>query len=136
MTPEFLQHLLARAVVRDFLRFAAVGVVATAVHYAVLIGLTELAGVHPVIGTACGALTGGVVSYTLNRLYTFTARPAYMRGLAKFIIVISIGAALNAGIVAFFMWVGLWYLVAQFIATAIVLIWNFAVSRVVVFREP
>jgi len=136
MTPEFLQQLLARAVVRDFLRFAAVGALATAVHYAVLIGLTEVFGVHPVIGTACGALTGGVVSYVLNREFTFTARPAFMRGLVKFIIVISIGAALNAGIVAFFMWVGLWYLFAQFIATGIVLIWNFAVSRVVVFREP
>jgi putative flippase GtrA len=136
MTPEFLQQLLAREVVRDFLRFAAVGAVATAVHYAVLIGLTEIFGVHPVLGTACGALTGGVVSYTLNRIYTFAARPAYMRGLVKFIIVISIGAALNAAIVAFFMWLGLWYLFAQFIATGIVLIWNFAVSRVVVFREP
>jgi putative flippase GtrA len=135
MTPEFMQQLLARAVVRDFLRFTAVGVVATAVHYALLIGLTELAGVHPVIGTACGALIGGVVSYTLNRIYTFTARPAYMRGLVKFIVVISVGAGLNAAIVAFFMWLGLYYIFAQFIATAIVLIWNFAVSRVVVFRE-
>jgi putative flippase GtrA len=135
MTPEFVQQLLARAVVRDFLRFTAVGAVATGVHYAVLIGLAELAGVHPVIGTACGALTGGVVSYTLNRIYTFAVRPAYMRGLVKFIVVISIGAALNAGIVAVFMWLGLWYLFAQFIATGLVLIWNFAVSRVVVFRQ-
>ncbi len=136
MTPEFLQQVLARAVVRDFFRFAAVGVVATAVHYAVLIALAELAGVHPVLGTVCGAISGAVVSYTLNRLYTFTARPAYMRGLAKFFVVIGIGAALNAGIVALFMWLGLHYIFAQFIATGLVLIWNFAVSRVVVFREP
>jgi putative flippase GtrA len=135
MTPEFVQQLLARAVVRDFLRFATVGAVATAAHYAVLIALTELAGVNPVTATVIGFGVGAVVSYTLNRRYTFAVRPAYMRGLAKFVVVIGIGAALNAAIVAFFIGAGLHYLIAQVIATGLVLIWNFAAARLVVFRS-
>jgi putative flippase GtrA len=134
MTPEFLQHLLAREVVRDFLRFATVGAVATAAHYAVMIALTELGGMDPVAATVCGFAVGAVVSYTLNRRYTFAVRPAYMRGFLKFAIVIGIGAVLNAAIVAFFISFGLHYMVAQVIATGVVLIWNFAGARLIVFR--
>ncbi len=131
---DFVRAILGRQVVRDFFKFAAVGVVATAAHYAVLIALTEFGGLHPVPSTICGSIVGAVVSYTLNRIFTFTVRPAYMRGLAKFMVVIGIGAAINAGIVALLIWVGLHYMVAQVIATCVVLLWNFGVSRVAVFR--
>jgi putative flippase GtrA len=134
MTPEFVQQLLARAVVRDFLRFAAVGAVATAAHYAVMIALTELAGFNPVTATVCGFAVGAVVSYTLNRIYTFSVRPAFGRGLVKFLVVVGIGAVLNAAIVAFFIELRLHYMIAQVIATCVVLIWNFAGARLVVFR--
>lgn len=134
MTPEFVQQLLTRAVVRDFLRFAAVGAVATAAHYTVLLTLAELAGMNPVAATVCGFCVGAVVSYTLNRIYTFAVRPAYGRGLAKFFLVVGVGAVLNAAIVAFFISFGLHYMIAQVIATGVVLIWNFAGARLVVFR--
>lgn len=134
MTPEFVQQLLTRAVVRDFLRFAAVGAVATAAHYAVLMSLVSFAKVSPVPATVCGFCVGALVSYTLNRIYTFQTRPAFGRGLAKFLIVVGIGAVLNAAIVAFFIHRGLYYMVAQLIATGVVLIWNFAGARLVVFR--
>jgi putative flippase GtrA len=134
VTPEFLQQLLARDVVRDFLRFATVGAVATAAHYAVMIALVQFGGVDPVTATVCGFAVGAVVSYTLNRRYTFAVRPAYMRGFLKFAIVIGIGAVLNAAIVALFIRFGLHYMVAQVIATCVVLIWNFAGARLIVFR--
>ena len=47
---------------------------------------------------------------------------------------IGIGAVLNAAIVAFFMRLGLHYMIAQVIATWVVLIWNFAGARLIVFR--
>lgn len=134
MTPEFLQQLLSRAVVRDFLRFAMVGAVATAAHYAVLVALVQFAGIGPVIATVCGFAVGAVVSYTLNRRYTFAVRPEFMRGFLKFAAVVGIGALLNAAIVAFFVNAGLYYLVAQVIATGVVFIWNFAGARLIVFR--
>lgn len=134
MTPEFVQQLLGRAVVRDFLRFAAVGAVATVVHYAVLIAMTELGSADPVWATVCGFLVGALVSYTLNRLYTFAAKPAFGKGLAKYLLVIAIGAVINAGIVAAFVGAGFHYMIGQVIATGLVLIWNFAGARLLVFR--
>ncbi len=111
-----------------------VGAVATSAHYAVMIALVELAQVDPVVATVCGFGVGAVVSYTLNRRFTFETKPAYGRGLAKFLVVIAIGAVLNAGIVALLIGWGLHYMAAQVIATLIVLVWNFAGSRLVVFR--
>lgn len=129
-----VQHFLERPVVRDFLRFAMVGALATAVHYSVLIAMTELGGAHPVFATVCGFFAGAVVSYVLNRRYTFAAKPAFGKGLAKYLLVIGIGAVINAGIVAAFVASGIHYMIGQVIATGLVLIWNFGAARVFVFR--
>ncbi len=129
-----MQQFLDRPVVRDFLRFAMVGALATAVHYSVLLAMTELGGADPVFATICGFFAGAVVSYVLNRRFTFANKPAFGKGLAKYLLVIAIGAVINAGIVAAFVQSGTHYMIGQVIATGLVLIWNFGASRVFVFR--
>jgi putative flippase GtrA len=125
---------LAHPVARQFGRFVLVGVCATGVHYAILIALKEVAGVGVLWATTAGYAVGAVVSYTLNRLFTFEVRPAYGAGLVKFLGVIFVGAGINALIVALLTGAGAHYLFAQVVATGLVLIWNFAVSRALVFR--
>lgn len=129
-----MKDWLAHPMARQFVRFAAVGVAATSVHYAILIALKEWAGTGPVLATTAGYAVGAVVSYTLNRRFTFEVRPAYGAGLVKFLGVIFVGALINALIVALLVAAGAHYLVAQVIATGLVLIWNFLVSRALVFR--
>jgi putative flippase GtrA len=121
-------------IARQFLRFAAVGAVATTIHYLTLIALVEVFAVEPLAATLTGFAAGAVVGYSLNRRYTFDTRPAYASGLFKFLIVIGVGAAINTAIFAFFVRQGLHYMAAQVIATGIVLVWNYAGSRLVVFR--
>jgi putative flippase GtrA len=121
-------------IARQFLRFVAVGAAATSVHYVLLIALIEVLEVEPLAATLIGFAAGAVVGYSLNRRYTFDTRPAYASGLIKFLIVIGVGAAINTAIFSFFVRQGLHYMVAQVIATGLVLIWNYAGSRWVVFR--
>jgi putative flippase GtrA len=64
-----------RAVFGEFLRFAAVGVVATIVHYSILISLVELAHAPLIPSTSVGFVFGAVVSYALNRRITFAISP-------------------------------------------------------------
>jgi putative flippase GtrA len=134
MTPEGLWRWLNQGAPREFARFTAVGAVATATHYTLMIALKELGHVNVVVATICGYALGAVVSYTLNRRFTFSTRPAYGRGLAKFLAVTCVGAVLNAAIVALLTNQGLYYMLAQVIATGLVLIWNFTGARLLVFR--
>lgn len=119
---------------RQFLRFAGVGVVGTAVHYAAMFAAVELLHVSPVIGSGIGFLVSLGASYALNRMWTFDKRPPWARGFLVYFLVCAVGLAINMGIVALGVSAGLHYMVAQVIATPVALLWNFFSSRFIVFR--
>ncbi len=118
----------------EFLRFAAVGVLATATHYSILIFLVELVHAPLILSTSIGFTAGAVVSYALNRKITFRHQPHFGRGLIKFVLVGFVGLGINALIVAALTRAGLQYMIAQMFATGLVLVWNFSVARMIVFR--
>ena len=57
----------------QFLRYASVGVAAFVFHYATLIGLVESDTLTPTPAALAGFVVGGVVSYVLNRRFTFVS---------------------------------------------------------------
>ena len=57
-----------------FLRYAAVGALATAVHYLVLVLSVEVATWPAYLGSGLGAVIGAQVAYLGNRHYTFAHR--------------------------------------------------------------
>jgi putative flippase GtrA len=134
-TRSFVDRAAGHPTVRQFLRFASVGAVATVVHYGVLIALVELAGVGAVLATSLGFLAGVVVSYALNRRLTFVTRQPIGTAFIKYLLALTVGLAINGGIVAGLQPLGLHYLIAQVIATGVVLFWNFGASRYLVFRD-
>lgn len=119
----------------QIIRYAGVGVVSTATHYVVLVTLKEIFHVNPVIGTVIGYGLGTLVSYTLNRQFTFKTRPEFARGLAKFVLVNIVGMSLNALIMYTLTGLGFYYLLAQVIATGTVFIFNFTAARLFVFKR-
>ena len=135
MTPERLQQILSHALVRQAGRFAIVGAIATAAHYAILIALVEIGHVEPVVATTFGYGVGIVVSYTLNRRFTFGETTAPVASsFAKFALLYGVGAVLNGAIMGGLIGLGAPYLLAQVVATGIVLFWNFLGARYIVFR--
>lgn len=70
-----------------FAKFGAVGVVNTAVAYAVFVVLAVLLGVAAPVAHALGWLGGMATSWTLNRRWTFGDRAISTRGgLVRFIV--------------------------------------------------
>ena len=123
-------------ILRQFLTFSGVGLVAAVAHYGVLIAFVEGFGMAPVIATLWGFLAGAAVSYVLNRRYTFRSDRPHRAAAPRFLAVSTGGFLLN-GIV---MWVlnetwGVPYLLAQVVATAIVLFWNFSANLLWTFRS-
>ena len=124
----------AGADVRQFLRFLLVGGVATALQYSVLITSVEW-GHAPKLPASVGAyLCGAVASYLLNRSFTFKSDIAHGRGFAKFMVVNLIGLGLNTLIFYALTQASVHYILAQMIATGLVLIWNYFGARLFVFR--
>ena len=121
---------------QQFLRFAAVGGVAVLVHYSIMIALVELAAWPVVVASTLGFTIGAVVSYGLNRIFTFvgSSQPLGL-GFVKFSLVVGVGLLMNGAIVALLHGWGLPYMLAQATATGLVTFWNFGANRALVFHR-
>ena len=122
--------------VTQFVLFFGVGAVATAAHYLVMIVLADVFHLHAVGAAACGYVTGAVVSYLLNYRYTFASKGAHAQTATRFVLVAASGLALNTLLVGVLVVrLGLHYLLAQLIATALILGWNFVLNKLWTFKE-
>ena len=120
----------------QFSRFAAVGLVGTAGHYALLILAVSGLGFSAVVGTTMGAALGAFINYALNYRFTFASNSRHSKALPLFLLMAGSGLVVNAVIVGFLVDGGLHYLAAQVFATGTVLVINYLVSKAWIFREP
>jgi dolichol-phosphate mannosyltransferase len=135
-----LDKLVGHIVPVRFLLFAGVGALGIAAHLVVLsigLKLVELPfGQAQLLATAAAILG----NFTLNNLFTFRERRlqgwAFLRGLATFALICSVGAAGNLGVATFLFDTARssWWLAG--IAGAVMsLVWNYAASSVITWRR-
>ena len=111
---------------RQFIGFLGIGIVATALQYAVLVAAVEQWGTSPVLGSSIGYIVSAVVNYLLNYHFNFRSRNSHSIAASRFALVAASGLLLNGAIMALLGHVPrLPYLIAQLAATATVLAWNF-----------
>jgi putative flippase GtrA len=116
-------------VAKRFLRFTGVGAIGTAGHYLTLFALVNFLSANAVAASSAGYLVGGVTNYLLNYYFTFRSDKPHSETAAKFFAIAIVGFFLNAGVMWLFTeMVGLHYLLAQLLATALVLLWNFVAN--------
>ena len=114
---------------RHFIRYSAVGALATAVHYLVLIACVELAHWPAYLSSGIGAVIGAQVAYAGNRWFTFAHTGAIAASWPRFQITAVIGALLGMAIVAAGVRLGVHYLFAQVVATLASLVLTFLINR-------
>ncbi len=108
-----------------FVRFAAVGAVATAIQYALLILLVRGFGMAPTPASSVGFVFSAGVNYLLNYRFTFHSDRPHGPAAAKFGLLAGTGLLINAAIMHVLTGMGVQYLIAQLCATGVVLFWNF-----------
>lgn len=114
-----------------FGRYTLTGGAATAVHYAALFILVEAAHLAAGWAAAIGATAGAFVAYLGNRFFTFTdSRARHRQALPRFLAVAALGAAVSGLMV----WLGsaalgVHYLLAQVLATVVVLMTTYRLNR-------
>ncbi len=124
-----------------FCKFALVGAVATAVQYLILIVLVSLWGLPAPTASTLGFVASAGLNYWLNHRFTFrqavqpamavhparAAQPAMAHGpaVAKFALLAGVGLLINVALMKGLTGAGWYYVAAQILATAVVLVWNF-----------
>ncbi|NBX96694.1 MAG: GtrA family protein [Betaproteobacteria bacterium] len=115
-------------------RYAAVGLVATVGHYALLVLLVELTSLPAGPSALAGSILGALVAYLGNRRYTFShAGTPHGRALPRFAAIAGMGALANALIVGGGAALGVHYLLMQVLATVLVMLATYHLNRLWTF---
>ena len=121
------------------MRFATVGTINFFLDYGVYIGLTRgLAfwGRHIVLAATVSFVAAVICSFVLNTFWTFRCATAgWHRRAGKFFLVATGGLAWNALIIFVLTELGMYDLLAKLAATALVLVWNYALQKKWTFRS-
>lgn len=120
---------------RQLLRYAAVGIVATVVHYLTMVACVELAHWQAWVGSGYGATIGAQVAYLGNRWFTFSCCTDIAATWLRFQLLALVGAGVGMVIVALAVHLGAYYLSAQIVATLTVMLMTFAGNRAWTFRR-
>ena len=111
------------------IRYAAVGAVATAAHYALLWAGVELGHWWPALAAGAGAALGAQVAFLGNRHFTFGHQGPLWPAWWRFQLTAVLGGLTSVAVVWAGTRLGLHYLLAQATATLLALVLTFAVNR-------
>lgn len=115
-------------------RYGLVGAVGTLAQYAILVAAVSTHVATPVAASMAGAVVGAIINYILNAKYTFQ-HTGHAQALPKFAIIAIAGALMNGGLMKVMIsYIGLNYLVAQVLATLIVLGVTYSANSLWTFR--
>ena len=120
---------------KAFTRYLIVGGAATLAHWALMAGLVEAAGTMPWLASGIGAVLGAQVAFFGNRRFTFAHTAAIGPAWWRFMGTALLGAVLGMAVVAAAVALGLHYLLAQALATGLVLLLTFVINRAWTFAR-
>jgi len=116
------------------MRFGLVGAVATGIQYLFLIVLVREAGMWPALASAIGFVASSSGNYLLNYHFTFRSGRPHGPAAAKFVTLAAVGLVINFVLMQVLGAAGVYYLLAQVCATAVVFLWNFLGNSLWTFR--
>lgn len=121
----------------EFFRFCMVGAVGFVVDAAITLALTRSGMLFPGAARVIAFVTAASVTWLLHRRFTFRAAGG-AGGWAPYLALTALGGVLNVG--AFLLWVRWWgtsslqILIGVACGAALALVFNFAMSKHVVFK--
>ncbi|MBE9549946.1 MAG: GtrA family protein [Proteobacteria bacterium] len=117
---QFFQHLVT-------------GVIATAAHYAVM--LIILSWQHwPIVATSLGFIVGAITRFVFSYYHIFEPESHVTGALLRFLVLLGIQMAVNAGLLALLLTTNLSVWPAQIITTVLLTVVNFIMAKYWVFK--
>lgn len=139
------RNLLSPQLVKQLLRFAAVGFSAFLIDYGFLYVFTDLCGINYLISSALSFSLSVVFNYIMSIVWVFDVgkNRNKTRDFIVFVALSAVGLLINQGM----MWAGVelfpWpsglqthaYLIVKLFATAVVMVWNFITRKLFLERK-
>ena len=140
---------------KQFLGYFFNGCCAASTHYSILFFLVEVVKINPVSASAVGFCAGLIVGYTLNSKYVFFGWQSdantvslantsirkkiynkHAKSFGKYVAVNVVGISINVSILWLLLtFTKMHYMLAQILATIVILAWNFSFFKLWVFRK-
>lgn len=129
---------------KRFALFICIGGLSTLIQFLLLILLVESNLLPEVSASAAGYLLSSFFNYWANYRYTFKSSSSHTQTFPKYALAVAIGLSTNTLLFAAFLWLFNnylalpWvehYLAAQFLATGITVVLNFAVHKFWIYRN-
>ena len=118
------------------IKYGITGVLGTLTHVAVMVLFVELVGLGPVLSSALGFVFVLIMSYYLNKYWTFRSQSRGYEEFGRYLMVSFTGLLLNTSImfitVEFFAW---HYVLGQFAVVAVVPASNFLLNNYWTFSK-
>lgn len=122
---------------KQFGRFLVVGVCNTVIGYGIIFGLMYGVNLTPEISNAVGYSICLIISYILNRKFTFKSKQTWRSELSKFLTVFIIAYAVNLVVlVALIRGINLNSGISQIIAGAAYVMSSYFLNKLFCFQEP
>jgi len=122
---------------RQFMRYAVVGASGTLVQWGVLWAGVRYFAAPAAVASSIGYVLGSLLNYLLHYFVTFGSGKPHAEAASKYYSVLGVGWCINAGLMGLLVhhWhLNYWF--AQFLATGVGVLWNFAGSRWWAFKHP
>jgi len=131
-----MNDILQRRTVRQFIKFAIVGVSSTIVDWGVFYSLNHFFALFYLIAKAISFVISVINSYTWNRRWTFRSQnQRKIHEFSKFLIVSVIGLVINTYVMYLAVqYLNLRYIFGLIMATAVTMFWNFLANKFWTFR--
>jgi putative flippase GtrA len=122
---------------KQLMRFAAVGVLNTVLGYAVIFACMYLAGLGAVTSNVIGYLVGLIVSYVMNRTFTFRSVAPASREMIRFVSIFLLAYLANLAVLVLSIdHFGVHEGVAQIGAGVVYFGLSFIMNKYYVFADP
>ncbi len=127
-----------KKLLEQIMRFGIVGVIAFVIDYAVLLLLTEVAGVHYLVSSAIAFLVSVIFNYILSVAFVFETDKSRSKGTEFGLFALMSAGGL--GINQLMMWLlsdvmFIPYQLSKFLATAVVMVYNFITRKLFLERK-
>lgn len=114
----------------EVFRFLAVGGACFLLEYVLLYVLTEYAGLMYLYSSAIAFTVSLIVNYILCVFVVFHAQHQSEKQMILFIVTSLMGLGINQLVMWFFVEIiGIWYMAAKVVASAVVMVWNYFTKR-------